>query len=155
MMNEMSKKEKMDARYPIQTNMAEEQGSYPIRIQIRDVVQVAYVLDSTTHHFHITSLFAILVGLSLLVLGHDLDGIGPHADSIDRCRCLAGAGVHFRKPTLHKCNCSDTMRYDQMRPMDMDDAAWEMKQSDRPTIHIVVMSMASLPPTQKNICFKM
>ena len=154
-MNEMSKKEKMDARYPIQTNMAEEQGSYmyPIRNQIRDVVQLAYVLDPTTHHLYITSLFALLVGLSLLVLGHDLDGIGPRADSIDRCRCrcLADAGVHFRKPALHNCNCSDTMRYDQMRTMDVDDEAWKMKQSDRPTIRIVDMSMASLPTDTKYV----
>ena len=62
------------------------------------------------------------MGLSLLVLGHDLDGIGLHADSTDRCRCLA-AGVHFRKSTLHICNDSDTMGYDQMRPMGVDDEA--------------------------------
>ena len=107
------------------------------------------MLDPTTHHFHITSLFVILVGLSLLVLGHDLDGIGPHANSIDRCRCLACAGVHFRKPTLHNCNCSDTMEYDQMRTMDVDDEVWKMKQSDRPTIRIVDVSMASLPTDTK------
>ena len=43
MMNEMSKKEKMDGRYPIPTRTAaEEQGSHPIRDQIQDIVQLAY-----------------------------------------------------------------------------------------------------------------
>ena len=41
------------------------------------------------------------------------------------------------------------MRYDQMRTMDVDDEAWKMKQSDRPTIRIVDISMASLPTDTK------
>ena len=124
---------------------AEEQGSHPIRNQIRDGLQFAFVSDEPTHHFYITSFFAILVGLSLLVLGHNLDGIGLRADVTNRCRCLA-AGVHFRKTTLHICHGSDIMRCDQARPMDVNSEALKMKQCDRATDHTHRRHVNGQPP---------